>query len=89
MGMIWYEPVDSKAVDELPELELDDAPVPYGLESYEEQFVESGVRPWPDAVKHQLLKVSLTSASQDQMLVKSWYIANGLDSSLLISSSHM
>ena len=71
--MIGCELVDCEAVDELPELELDDVPVPHGFESYEEQFVvelaELAGRPWPDAVRHQLLKVVLTSASQDQMLV--------------------
>lgn len=71
MGMTGCELVDCEAVDELSELELDDVPVPNGFESYEEQFVddELGGRPWPDAVMHQLLKVFLTSASQDQVLV--------------------
>jgi hypothetical protein len=74
MGMMGCELVNSEAVDELPELELDNVPVPIGFEGYEEQFVELAGRPWPDAVRHQLLKVFLTSASQDQMLVQTWRI---------------
>lgn len=89
--MIGCELVDCEAVDELPELELEDVPVPHGFESYEEQFVdvELAGRPWPDAVRHQLLKILLTSASQAQTLVQTWCIAKELLNALLISSLHI
>jgi hypothetical protein len=82
--------VDCEVVDELPELELDNVPVPHGFESYEEQFVDGlAGRPWPDAVRHQLLKVFLTSTSQHQMLALKWRIAKSVYNLLLISSRHI